>query len=108
MTHPPPDPEQTWQSWQAARPGRLGAFLLAASPLGWLVRWVAGIRSSVHTKLLCAFLLIALLIVAVAAISLQVLATMGRHNRSLDEAQDRKSTRLNSSHSRASRMPSSA
>ena len=48
------------------------------------MRWVAGIRNSVHTKLLCAFLLIALLIVAVTAISLQILATMGRHSRSLD------------------------
>jgi signal transduction histidine kinase len=71
------------------RAGRLDAFLLARSPLGWLVRWVAGIRTSVHTKLLCAFLLIALLIIAVGAISLQILAAMGHHSRSLDEAHER-------------------
>ena len=71
------------------RAGRLDAFLLAESPLGWLVRWVARIRTSVHTKLLCGFLLIALLIVAVSAISLQIMAAMGRHSRSLDEAHER-------------------
>jgi signal transduction histidine kinase len=71
------------------RAGRLDAFLLARSPLGRLVRWVAGIRASVHTKLLCAFLLIALLIIAVGATSLQILAAMGRHSRSLDEAHER-------------------
>jgi signal transduction histidine kinase len=53
------------------------------------VRWVARIRTSVHTKLLCAFLLIALLLIAVSAISLQIMAAMGRHSRSLDEAHER-------------------
>ena len=72
---------------RAGRPSR--AFLLAKSPLGGLVRWVARIRTSVHTKLLCGFLLIALLIIAVSAISLQIMATMGRHSRSLDEAHER-------------------
>jgi signal transduction histidine kinase len=74
---------------RAARAGRLDAFLLAESPLGGLVGWVARIRTSVHTKLLCGFLLIALLIVAVSAISLQIMAAMGRHSRSLDEAHER-------------------
>ena len=63
--------------------------LLAESPLGALVRWVARIQTSVHTKLLCAFLLIAFLIIGVGAISLQILAAMGRHIRSLDEAHER-------------------
>jgi signal transduction histidine kinase len=74
---------------RAARAGRLDAFLLGQSPLGGLVRWVARIRTSVHTKLLCGFLLIALLIIAVSAISLQIMAAMGRHSRSLDEAHER-------------------
>jgi signal transduction histidine kinase len=74
---------------RAARAGRLDAFLLGQSPLGGLVRWVARIRTSVHTKLLCGFLLIALLIVAVSAISLQIMGAMGRHSRSLDEAHER-------------------
>jgi signal transduction histidine kinase len=69
--------------------GRLDAFLLTRSPLGGLVRWVARIRASVHTKLLSAFLLSALLIIAVGATSLQILAAMGRHSRSLDEAHER-------------------
>ena len=74
---------------KTARAGRLDPFLLAESPLGGLVRWVARIRTSVHTKLLCGFLLIALLIVAVSAISLQIMAAIGRHSRSLDEAHER-------------------
>src|SRR5687768_7994291 len=68
---------------------RVDAFLLAWSPLGRLVRWVAGIRASVHAKLLFAFLFIALLIIAVGITSLQMLAAMGRHSRSLDEAHER-------------------
>jgi len=68
---------------------RLDAFLLARSPLGRLVRWVAGIRAPVHAKLLFAFLFIALLIIAIGATSLQMLAALGRHSRSLDEAHER-------------------
>ena len=68
---------------------RLDAFLLGRSPLGRLVGWVAAIRAPVHAKLLVAFLLIALLIIAVGATSLQMLAAMGRHSRSLDEAHER-------------------
>src|SRR5262245_42702686 len=73
----------------AGSAARLDAFLLARSPLGKLVRWVAGIRAPVHAKLLFAFLFIALLIIAVGVISLQMLAAMGRHSRSLDEAHER-------------------
>jgi signal transduction histidine kinase len=74
---------------QRTAAARLDAFLLARSPLGRLVRWVAGIRASVHAKLLFAFLFIALLIIAIGATSLQMLAAMGRHSRSLDEAHER-------------------
>ena len=63
--------------------------LLAWSPLGRLVRWVAGIRAPVRAKLLCAFLLIAGLLIAVGIVSLQTLAAMGRHTRALDEAHER-------------------
>ena len=68
---------------------RVDTFLLARSPLGQLVRWVAGIRAPVRAKLLCAFLLIALLIIAVGGISLEILGAMARHSRSLDEAHER-------------------
>ncbi len=50
---------------------------------------MAAIRTSVHTKLLSAFLLIALLLIAVSVISLQLMAAMGRHSRALDEAHER-------------------
>jgi signal transduction histidine kinase len=76
-------------STQRTGAARLDAFLLARSPLGRLVRWVAGIRAPVHAKLLFAFLFIALLIIAIGATSLQMLAAMGRHSRSLDEAHER-------------------
>jgi signal transduction histidine kinase len=65
------------------------AFLLSRSPLGRLVRWVGGIRAPIRAKLLCAFLLIAGLIIAVSVISLQILGAMDRHTRSLDEAHER-------------------
>jgi signal transduction histidine kinase len=68
---------------------RVDAFLLARSPLGWLVRWIARIQASVRVKLLVAFLLIAVLIIAVGVTSVQILATMDRHSRSLDEAHER-------------------
>ncbi len=86
MTQPPPN---QGLPAGAALAGSLDAFLLTRSPLGRLVRWVAGVRASVHAKLLCAFLLIALLIIAVGAISLQILAGMGRQSRALDEAHER-------------------
>ena len=38
--------------------------------LRFLVRWVAGIRASVHTKLLAAFLIVTLLFIAMALVSL--------------------------------------
>jgi signal transduction histidine kinase len=68
---------------------RVDAFLLGRSPLGGLVRWIAGIQASVRVKLLSAFLLIALLIIAVGVISVQILASMDRHSRSLDQAHER-------------------
>ena len=39
----------------------------------WLPRWVAGIRATVHTKLLVAFLSIVVMFVAMGAVGLQVL-----------------------------------
>src|SRR5204863_9889767 len=41
------------------------------TPLRSLVRWVAGIRASVHSKLLAAFLMVTSLFVAVALVRLQ-------------------------------------
>ena len=56
---------------------------------GFLVRRVAGLRASVHSKLLGAFLLIALLLVAMGAIGLQAIASVSRHSRLLEQAHER-------------------
>ena len=49
---------------------QLAALVLHRSPLGGLVRWVAGIRASLHTKLLGGFLIVTLLFVMMAIASL--------------------------------------
>ncbi|MGH2393226.1 MAG: ATP-binding protein, partial [Candidatus Limnocylindria bacterium] len=64
-------------------------FLLTRSPLGRLTGWVARVRASVHTKLLVAFLLTALLFMALAAVSLQTIARTTEQSRLLDEAHQR-------------------
>jgi signal transduction histidine kinase len=67
----------------------IARLLLTRSPLGSLVWHVARVRTSVHAKLLGAFLLIALLLVAMAAMSLQTIRTVSRHSRLLDQARER-------------------
>jgi len=74
------------------RPGpgeRIARFLLAYSALGALVRRVARLRTSVHSKLLGAFLLIALLLIALGAASLQSIASVARQSRLLDQSRER-------------------
>ncbi len=44
----------------------------------WLPRWVAQLRATIHTKLLAAFLLIALLLLSAAAVGLNALSEMNR------------------------------
>jgi signal transduction histidine kinase len=68
---------------------RIPRLLLAYWPLGPLVRWVARLRVSVHSKLLGAFLLIALLLIAMGAMSLQSIASVARQSRLLDQARER-------------------
>jgi signal transduction histidine kinase len=68
---------------------RIPRFLLAYWPLGPLVRWVARLRASVHSKLLGAFLLIALLLIAMGGMSLQAIASVARQSRLLDQARER-------------------
>lgn len=63
--------------------------LLTHSPLGRLVRWVAGIPVSVHAKLLGAFLLVTLLFIAMGAVTLQTITTMSRQSRLLDQGHER-------------------
>ena len=76
----------------APTPGRgegIARLLLTHSPVGALVRWVAGIPASVHAKLLCAFLLITLLFIAMGAMSLQTITKMSRQSRLLDQGHER-------------------
>jgi signal transduction histidine kinase len=63
--------------------------LLAYSPLGVLVRQVARVRASVHAKLLVAFLLIAVVLIAMGAMSLQAIGSVVRHSHQLDQARER-------------------
>jgi hypothetical protein len=58
------------------------------TPLHRLVRWVAGIRASVHTKLLAAFLIATLVFIAVSLFSLQTLVNATQQSRQLDEAHE--------------------
>jgi hypothetical protein len=68
---------------------RIPRLLLAYWPLGPLVRWVARLRASVHSKLLGAFLLIALLLIAMGGMGLQSIASVARQSRLLDQARER-------------------
>ena len=67
----------------------IARLLLTRSPLGALVGRVARVRASVHAKLLGAFLLIAVLLVAMAAMSLQTIRSVSRNSRLLDQARER-------------------
>jgi len=58
------------------------------TPLRLLVRWVAGIRASVHTKLLAAFLVVTLLFIAMALVSLQTIVSATRQSQQLDDAHE--------------------
>ena len=66
----------------------LAAFLLR-TPLGMLVRWVAGIRASVNRKLLFAFLMITGLVVTVGAFGVYAVRDMWRQSERLDRAHQR-------------------
>jgi CHASE3 domain sensor protein len=68
---------------------RLAAVLLGRTPLGAVVRWVAGIRASVYAKLLGAFLLVVVLFFAMGGLSLETIVRMSRHDELLHEAQRR-------------------
>jgi len=70
----------------------IARFLLTRTPLGALVRRVARLRVSVHAKLLGAFLLIALLLVAMTITSLEAIVSVARNSRLLDQARERVDT----------------
>jgi signal transduction histidine kinase len=92
------DPHEVERPVEPARPASeatlglgegLARVLLSRTPLGFLVRRVAGLRASVHAKLLGAFFLIALLLIAMGAVSLRAITSVTRQSRLLDEARER-------------------
>src|SRR5262247_3205490 len=64
-------------------------FFLDRTPLGKLVHWVAGIKISVHAKLVTGFMLVTLLVVAMGWFSLQAIIRMSHQATLLDEAHKR-------------------
>ena len=74
------------------------------TPLRFLVRWVAEIRASVHTKLLAAFLIVTLLFIAMALVSLDTLVNATRQSQQLDEAHELVSLAQQGEHALARQM----
>jgi signal transduction histidine kinase len=72
-----------------AGPNRLVAFLLARTPLGTLVDWVARVPASVHTKLLGAFLVITLLFITMTGVSLETIQRTAQQSRKMHAAHER-------------------
>ena len=68
---------------------RVAYFFLDRTPLGGVVRWVAGIKASVHAKLITGFFIVTLLVVAMGALSLQAINQTARQSVLLDEAHKR-------------------
>jgi signal transduction histidine kinase len=74
------------------------------TPLRMLVRWVAGIRASVHTKLLAAFLIVTAVFIAMALISLQTIVNATEQSQLLDEAHELVSLAQQGEHALARQM----
>ena len=68
---------------------QVGAVVLTRTPMGALVRWVAGIRASVHTKLMVAFMIVTLLFVAMGAFSVRTILETAEQTRQLEQAHQR-------------------
>jgi signal transduction histidine kinase len=83
---------------------QLAELVQSRTPLRLLVRWVAGIRASVHTKLLAAFLIVTALFIAMALVSLQTLVNATRQSQLLDEAHELVSLAQQSEHALARQM----
>jgi signal transduction histidine kinase len=67
---------------------QLASLVQRETPVRALVRWVAGIPASVHTKLLAAFLLVTLLFIAMAVVSLLTIVSTAKQSQLLDEAHE--------------------
>ena len=67
----------------------VGTVVLTRTPIGALVRWVAGIRASLHTKLVGAFLVVTLLFIAMGAFSVRTILQTSDQTRQLEQAHER-------------------
>src|SRR6266496_5409480 len=79
----------------AAAPGlseRAAHLLLSHTPLGPLVRAVARLRLSVHFKLLAAFMLVAVVVALMGAMSLEIITRMSRQSEAMHVAHQRVSS----------------
>ena len=83
---------------------RTARLLLIYTPLGRLVRAVARMRSSVHFKLLAAFLLVALLVAVMGAISLEIMSRMSRQSEAMHHAHHRVTSARQAQHALALQM----
>src|SRR5438552_1511494 len=91
----------------AAAPGlseRAAHVLLTYTPLGALVRAVARLRLSVHFKLLAAFLLVALLVAAMGAMSLETISTMSKQSEAMHHAHQLVTSARQAQHALAMQM----
>ena len=83
---------------------RVALFLIARTPLGALVRWVAGLRTSVHKKMLAAFLLVVLLVTAMGLMSLQTIRAMSRQSEMMHATHKRVDASRQAQHALAMQM----
>ena len=83
---------------------RTAQLLLTYTPLGWLVRAMARMRSSVHFKLLAAFLLVALVVALVGAIGLEIMSRMSAQSEAMHHAHQRVTTAQEAQHALAMQM----
>ena len=83
---------------------QLAEHVQGRTPLRFLVRWVAGIRASVHTKLLAAFLIVTMLFIAMALVSLQTIVNATKQSQQLDEAHELVSLAQQGEHALARQM----
>ena len=91
----------------AGAPGlseRAAHAILSHTPLGRLVRAVARVRVSVHYKLLAAFMLIALLVAAMGAMSLEIIRTMSGQSEAMHHAHQRVTSARQAQHALALQM----
>ena len=83
---------------------RAASLLLSYTPLGHLVRAVARLRSSVHFKLLAAFMLVALLVAVMGAMSLEIMSRMSSQSEAMHHAHHRVTSARQAQHALALQM----